>query len=63
MEGLQSRILHPDGFEDRMEPGSIPSFLFCPSSPFSSLLFFPVPALEGGEFPQAPRAYYPGSIH
>ena len=57
MEVLQSRIPHPDGLEDRTGPGSTPHFLFCPSSPFFSLPFVPVPALEGGEFPQAPRAY------
>ena len=28
---------------------------------FSSLLVFPLPALEGGEFPQAPRDCYTGS--
>ena len=54
MEGLQSRIPHPDGLEDRTGPGSTPPFLFCPSSPFSSLPFFPVPTLEGGSFPRHP---------
>ena len=54
MEGLQSWILQPDGLEDRTGPGSTPPFLFCPSSPFASLPFFPVPLYREGSFPRHP---------